>query len=162
MRLKYWIGVLIIACCFFTLAFKQQDSFGNKLKVIDEAINGGKIKSQSIKRHDSATIIFKNVSSDTMLYIHAIIKNQFMFDDTIIPNGEYRHKIRSDSVIPGDPYAYRFHVVFTGGEEASITPMDYCDEVSKMDITTGTYIYYIGKYVKEDDDRLQIKLKKLK
>ncbi len=120
------------------------------------------VKAQSPVKHDSATIIFKNVSKDTMIRVQAIIKNQWMFTNNLMPNEEYSHKICSDSTIKGQLVdIYRFTIALPRDGKASISPTDYFDQVSKMDITTGTYIYYIGIDPNEGGS-LDIKLKKIK
>ena|GEM_PF-6949697 len=124
-------------------------------------------------RHDSAIIVFKNVSTDTLAYIHAVIKGQFMFVDSLKPNEEYQHKLCTNC--PGihndvqkaieyypDTLIYRFHVVTINGGGDEIVPMDYFGQVSNENITTGTYIYYIGWSKDTNDSGLDIKLKKLK
>jgi hypothetical protein len=112
------------------------------------------LKSQTRQNCDSATIIFKNVHTTEIEYIHAVIKG--------VEVGVWRLAAGKESKpfkISTCNYGnFRFTIYLSVKEELkdSIEPMDYGDQVSKEEILKGTYMYSIGY----NESGLKITLKK--
>jgi hypothetical protein len=99
---------------------------------------------QQPAKQDSAVIVFKNVTKDTLTMVRAVIKGQDVITINLKPNEEYSQTISTTCVAPDCQITYRFEIKKSDGSYGVLTNDDYKAMVGNIDITTGTYKYSIG------------------
>lgn len=111
---------------------------------------------------DSAIIILKNVTRDTFATVTVTIKGQEITTLNLKPNEEYNETISTYCVAPDCTPTYKFTIQKTNGGYGTLNPDDYKAMIGDVDITTGTYIYYISWGKNPVEQWPDLKLQKLK
>ena len=102
---------------------------------------------------DSATIILKNVSHFKFTQYIAAIKGQTIGGENLKSGDSTKFKIPLSGT---DVYRFTIYLDKKHSDKYSVEPMDYYELVSQMNISKGTYTYYID--IKKKDGSLSIKL----